>query len=206
MTTAAHLSLTAADLAGIINLLKLLSASKLLEHLDRILGARHTLGTISDDEGELANLANAVTAGHDKWREGACGKSNRDGVTLLLHVDAAVPAAPSLGWGEHTSTTAHVTECRLPSTVGTTTWDTRDTGDSATSSPRLGGSAVTGLGRDGVGLTVILRHTSVDRADQVWAERGAKDGWHLHGTLSLRWIIVLENRDGWSVVCHDMKR
>ena len=50
--------------------------------------------------------------------------------SLLALVDLDVPLAPDLGGSEHATRTAHVTESSLTSTVGTTTRDTRDTGNS----------------------------------------------------------------------------
>jgi hypothetical protein len=47
-------------------------------------------------------------------------------------VDLYVPLTPDLGRGEHTTGTTLVTESCLTSTVGTTTRDTRDTGNSTT--------------------------------------------------------------------------
>ena len=51
---------------------------------------------------------------------------------LLALVDLDVPLAPDLGRGEHATGAAHVTEGGLTSTVGTTTRDTGDTGNSTT--------------------------------------------------------------------------
>lgn len=52
--------------------------------------------------------------------------------SLLANVDLLVPLPPDLGRGEHATGTAHVTEGSLTGTVGSTTRDTRDTGDGAT--------------------------------------------------------------------------
>lgn len=54
--------------------------------------------------------------------------------SLLALVDLDVPLAPDLGRGEHATGTAHVTEGGLTGTVGTTTRDTGDTGNSTTCS------------------------------------------------------------------------
>lgn len=43
-----------------------------------------------------------------------------------------MPLAPDLGWGEHATGSAHVTEGSLTSTVSSASRDTRNTGNSAT--------------------------------------------------------------------------
>lgn len=49
---------------------------------------------------------------------------------LLAKVDLLVPLPPDLGGSEHATRAALVTEGSLTGTVGTTTRDTRNTGDS----------------------------------------------------------------------------
>lgn len=54
-----------------------------------------------------------------------------------------MPASPYLGWGKHTSTTAHVSEGSLTGAVGTATTYTWDTCYGTSSTPRLGTCLVT---------------------------------------------------------------
>jgi hypothetical protein len=61
----------------------------------------------------------------------------------LVLVDLSVPSAVGLGWGEHTTTTAHVSESSLAGTVSTATSNTWDTCNSTTSTPRLSRGLVT---------------------------------------------------------------
>ena len=51
---------------------------------------------------------------------------------LLTQVDLLVPLSPDLGWREHTTRAAHVSERSLSSTVCTPSGDTGNTGNSAT--------------------------------------------------------------------------
>jgi hypothetical protein len=53
----------------------------------------------------------------------------------LVLDDLTLPSAVGLGWGEHTTTAAHVTESSLAGTVGTATSNTGDTCNSTTSTP-----------------------------------------------------------------------
>jgi hypothetical protein len=85
----------------------------------------------------------------------------------LVHADLAVPSSPGLGGGEHSTTTAHVSEGTLASTVSTATRYTRNTRDGATSTPRFGRRLVSGVFRDSVGLSLVLGHASVDVVDNV---------------------------------------
>jgi hypothetical protein len=69
-----------------------------------------------------------------------------------------VPLSPGLGRGEHSTTSAHVSESSLSGSLGTTTSNSRDSGNSSSSSPRLGRGLVTSLLRDGVSLSPVLGH------------------------------------------------
>ena len=114
-----------------------------------------------------------------------------------------MPFAPDLRGAEHSTASAHVAEGALAWATRATSWDTRNTGDSATSSPRFGGRLknvsislenfqkghevslwdfrtrinylVTGLERHGVCLTGILRHQCVDVVDNITADWGCED-------------------------------
>jgi hypothetical protein len=52
--------------------------------------------------------------------------------SLLPKVDLLVPLSPDLGGCEHTTRSAHVAESSLSSTVGSSSRDTGNTGNSAT--------------------------------------------------------------------------
>jgi hypothetical protein len=69
-----------------------------------------------------------------------------------------VPLSPGLGRGEHSTTSAHVSESSLSGSLGTTTSNSRNSGNSSSSSPRLGRGLVTSLLRDGVSLSPVLGH------------------------------------------------
>lgn len=111
-----------------------------------------------DDEGAFLDLLDSVTSSENKGWEGRCGESRSDGVSLLVLVDLDVPFPPSLGRGEHSTTSAHVTESSLSGSLGTTTTDTGDSGNSSSSSPRLGRGLVTSLLGNGVSLSPVLGH------------------------------------------------
>jgi hypothetical protein len=76
-----------------------------------------------------------------------------------------------LSGSEHSSGTAHVTESSLTSTVSTGTVDTRNTGNSTTSTPRLSRGLVTSLLGDGISLTLVLGHVGVNKVDNIGTDR-----------------------------------
>lgn len=110
-------------------------------------------------------------------QRGHAGRSDRghDGEPLLVHIDATVPTAPGLGRGEHASTAAHVAEGSLAGTVSATASDTGNTGDSATSSPGLGGRLVSGLLAHGVRLATVALDQLVHVVDDVRADGCLED-------------------------------
>jgi hypothetical protein len=182
-----QLTLTGAELLGSLDLLEVSTGTDGLEKGDgsRGLGDGSVAeGGRVDDEGNLRNGGDLVTTGHQEC--GGRGSSNGRGgsETLLAKVDLLLPLAPDLGGGEHATGTAHVTEGGLTGTVSTTTRDTGDTGNSTTwtresvrsgilgvsrsaqksrtGTPGLSGGLVTSLLAHGVGLSLVLGHTSVD--------------------------------------------
>ena len=54
------------------------------------------------------------------------------GSSLLAKVDLLVPLSPDLGRSEHATRSAHVSESSLSSTVGSSSRNTRNTGNSTT--------------------------------------------------------------------------
>lgn len=96
-----------------------------------------------------------------------------------------MPLPPDLGGGEHTTLTAHVTESGLTGTVGTTTGDTGNPGDSTTGTPRFGRVLMTSLHVYSVRLTVVLRHVCVSSVDEIWTDgRDEHSGHRLLADLS----------------------
>jgi len=157
VTTASELTLTSAELAGVGNLLDIGTGSDLLEERDG--GGSLGDGTVGegsggDDEGDLRDGGDVVAAGHQQSGAGGGSESRGSSETLLAKVDLDVPLAPDLGGSEHTTGTALITEGSLAGTVGSSTRDTRNTGNGTTSSPGLGGSLMTSL----LGAVGVVRY------------------------------------------------
>ena len=71
------------------------------------------LGGVLNDERNFLDVLDAVATGKDQGGQGrgSEGRDNSETALVLVHLD--VPFTPGLGGGEHTSTTAHVTEGSL---------------------------------------------------------------------------------------------
>ena len=151
-----HLSLSSSDLSGVGNLGDIGVSGESLEELDSGLGLGGRLDTGGDDKRDLLDLLNSVTSGKNEGRKGRGGNGGSDGVSLLVLVDLDVPLSPSLGWGEHSTASAHVTESGLTRSLGSSTTNTGDTGDGSTSTPRLGRGLVTSVLSNGVSLSPVL--------------------------------------------------
>jgi hypothetical protein len=113
ITTVAHLTLTTAEVARSRHSVDVSLGTNILQNVSGLLGLGDSLSGVRDDEGDLWDGFNAVTAGHDEGWEGRGSEGRDDGITLLVDVDFAVPLAPCLGWGEHVTATDHVTESSL---------------------------------------------------------------------------------------------
>jgi len=136
-----ELTLTSADLAGLLDLDEIGTSTDSLEEGDSGLGLGQG-STLEDlgvnDEGNLGDVGDTVTAGEEQSGGRRSSQSGGGSETTLANVDLLVPLAPDLGRGEHTTGTALVTEGSLTGTVSTTTGDTGDTGDSTTYSIERG--------------------------------------------------------------------
>lgn len=151
-----HLTLTGPDLPRVGNLGDVGVGSDSLEELDSSLGLVGGLDGRREDEGDLLDLLDPVASGEDKRGKsrGSEGRSNGVSSLVLVHLD--VPLPPGLGRGEHSTTSAHVTESGLARSLGTTTANTGDTGNGTTGTPRLGRGLVTGVLSNGVSLSTVL--------------------------------------------------
>lgn len=152
MTASTQLSFTSAKLAGSLDLLNVGNSTNRFEETDGSGSARDgsagkDLGV--DYQGDLWNVGDLVPAGEqESWNRG-CSKGGNgceapgdikilkfrgwaEEVLLLTQVDLLVPLSPDLGRSEHTARSAHVTKCSLSSTVGSSSRNTGNTGNSAT--------------------------------------------------------------------------
>lgn len=107
------------------------------EELDGLLGLLDLLDLVADDEGNLGDLVDDMTAGHHQRRNAGRSERRADSVALLGDVHLAVPASVHLRRREHATTAAHVAERTLARAVGTTTTDTGNTRHGTASTPRF---------------------------------------------------------------------
>lgn len=182
VTTVTKLTLTGTDLAGRGDLEDIIVGMDGLEKGNGGLGLGEGLDTVTNDKRDLGDLLDAVTTGKDQRGDSGGGEGRGRGETTLVHGNLDVPLAPGLGGGEHTTTTAHVTEGSLSGTVGTTTRDTGDTGNGPSGTPGLGGGLVTSLDGHSVGLAAVLGHGGVDLVDNIRADGSLEDGRQGDGT------------------------
>jgi len=138
-----------------------------------------------NNEGDLGDLLYAVTTGEDKSGDSGTGQSGGNGVSALVEVGASVPSSPDLGGGEHSSTSAHVSESSLSGSVGSTTADTGNTSNGSSSSPGLSRGLVTGLAGYSVWLAFVLVQVLEDVLDQIGSHRGGEDSGELDLTSGL---------------------
>ena len=170
--TVPELALTGPQLLGPLDLLDVTEGVDALEDGNSLLGLGNALSSIVDDQGDLSNLLDAVSAGHNEGGEGGGSQGRDDSEAALVLVDLAVPLAPGLGGGEHATLAAHVSESGLSGTVGSSSRDTGNTGDGATSTPGLSAVLVTSSLRDGVWLAPVLGHVGVDKLHNISADGG----------------------------------
>ncbi|KAH3676458.1 hypothetical protein WICPIJ_009114 [Wickerhamomyces pijperi] len=92
-------------------------------------------------------------------------------------VNLDVPFSPGLSWSKHTTTTTHVTESSLTRSVGTTTTNSWNSGNSSTSTPGFSRGLVTSVFSDSVSLSLVLVNSSENRVNNVWSDWSREDSW-----------------------------
>lgn len=137
VSAVSELTLTGSDLAGVDSSFDIAVSVEGLKDLNGLLGLLNINNIVSENERNLRDLLNSVSSGHHEGNRSRGGQSRDNGVSLLVLVDLSVPSAVCLSGGEHTTSTAHVSEGSLASTVCSTTRNTGNTCDSTTSTPRL---------------------------------------------------------------------
>jgi len=171
VTAVAHLSLSGAELARIRDLDDIGVCINALQEGYGFLCLLEGLDVGGDNERNLGDLLNAVTAGENERREGRGGEGGDGSEATLVLVYFDVPLAPSFGGGEHAAAATHITKRSLARSVSSTTADTGNTGDGTTSTPRFGGGLMAGLFAHGVGLALVLRNALVDLCDDIEPDR-----------------------------------
>jgi hypothetical protein len=191
-----HLAGTAADLPRVLHVLNVLDGLDVLEERERLLGLGHRLDLVRDDEGDLLEGGDAVTAGHEERRHRGGGERGAHGNAALVVVGLGSPLAPLLGGVEHASATALVAEGTLAGAVSTATADTGDTRNSAAGTPRDGRLLHTGLHVHSVRLAVVLVQAGVHAVHDVLADGGHENIGERHSANSLLLGGGVDRHDG----------
>lgn len=138
-----HFSLSGPKSLGFVNLFNIRPGLDPLQENMGILSLVVGLDLVTDNQRKFRNFIDSVTLGHNKSWDSSSGNGRDHSVTLLGHINLAVPTAVDFSGGEHVTTTAHVTESTLTGAVSTTTTDTWDTSNSTTGTPGFGTGLVT---------------------------------------------------------------
>jgi hypothetical protein len=175
VSAATHLALSSTEFTGVGDLDNVGVSADTLQKGNSLLGLLKGLGGRSDDERNLGNFLNAMSTSEDERRKSRSGESGDSSEAALVLVNLDMPLAPSFSGGKHAATTTHVSEGSLARAVGSSTTDTRNTGDSTTSTPRFSGRLVAGFFTDGVSLTLVLRNTLVHLGDYIEPDGGGQN-------------------------------
>ena len=176
-----HLTLTGSNLLGVNASSDILVGTDLVQTSLGGSALAHVLN-VSNDQRALWDLGDGMTSGHDKGWNGGGGKSRGNGESTLSLVDLPVPLSPGLGWGEHSTGSAHVSERGLTGSLGSSSGNSWNSGNGSTSSPRNGRGLVSSIQVHGVSLSVVLVHVGVNKLNDIRSKWGQEDGWKGGGT------------------------
>lgn len=139
ISSVSELSSSLSDVHGVNNLFDVFVSVKGLQDISGSLSSVDGVnGLVVNNEGDLSNLADSVSSGHNESRDGGSRDSGNQSVSLLGLVDLLVPSSPGLGGGEHSSSSAHVSESGLSSSVGSSSRNSGNTSHGSSSTPRFG--------------------------------------------------------------------
>jgi len=192
-TPVPHLALAGATPLRLVDLFHVGPRVQFAQDVDGLFGAGDGLDSVVDDEGNFGNLLDLVTLRHDQGRDSRGGDGGGQGETLLVDVDAVMPAAPGLRRREHAASAAHVAEGALARAVGAAAANARNAGDGATGAPRLGRGLLTGQFVDGSRLARVFHHFVVDKTDDVRPDRSLENGRQMNAFS--RHNLILERVD-----------
>jgi len=175
VTTVSHLTLSGADLLGLLGTGNIEIGVMASEDLDGILGLLDRLDSGRENEGNLLELADSVSASNDESGDSRGSEGSADGQTTFVGVGHSVPLAPDLVGGEHTTSSAHVTEATLSRARSTSSSDTGNTCDGTTGSPRLGRGLLSGNGLNSIRLTLVLGNVLVNALNKINTDGRSED-------------------------------
>lgn len=173
-----ELTLSTSDLLRFLHSLNIRVCAESLEDLNCLRSLLNVEDRfVAENKWDFRDSSNSVSSGHNQSSRSAGSECGNNSKSSLVLVDLSVPSAVCLGWCEHTTSTAHVTESSLSGTVGSSSRNTGNTCNSTTSTPRLSRGLVTCLGGDSVGLSSVLSHISVNVLDDIETNRCAQNCW-----------------------------
>lgn len=177
-------SLSGSGLLSVVDSEDVLEQSESLEDGDGISGLGDLSEGVIDDQWQFWEAAQSVSSGQNEGDNTGSSDSGGDGVSLLLDIDSSVPSSPGVEWGEHSTTSAHVSESGLSRSVGTRSRDSWDSGDGSSSSPGLSGVLVSGSWVDSVGLSSVFAQVGVDEVNDIQSDGSLVDSWSWDSSLS----------------------
>jgi hypothetical protein len=96
-------------------------------------------------------------------------------MSSLFDINFSVPSSVGLEGSKHSTLAALVTEGTLARARSTRATNTRNTSDSATSSPRLSGVLHASLEENSVSLSAVLVHVGVNELNDVVSDGSSED-------------------------------
>merc|ERR1712168_917570 len=175
ISSVAHLPLAAPDLFGLLALLDVFVCVQPLQQCYGCFGLREALDGVCTHDWYFRDTFHFVSPSHQERGNGTGCQRRADGISSLLLVDRSMPSSPGFGGSKHASTSAHVTEGCLTRTVSTTASNTRNTGNSTSSTPGFSRRLVPSVLVDSVRLSCVLRHVGVDEVNDVGTNGSLED-------------------------------
>jgi len=130
------LSLSVSKGHGSSHLLNIVKSVKSLEESNSLGGFVDSIdGLVINNQRNFRNVVNVVSSGHNQSGNSRSSNGGDHSVSLLIDVNSSVPSSPGLGWGEHSTLSAHVSKSSLTRSGSSSSRNTGNTSNSSSSTP-----------------------------------------------------------------------
>merc|ERR1711962_674106 len=157
-----HFSFPTSDLFRLLAFLDIIICTQCFQQRYSCFGFGEAFDGVCADDWNFRDVVNLVSSCHQQGRDSTGCQCRAHCISPLFLVNGTVPSAPGFSWGEHASTSAHVTKGSLTGSVSTTTTHTRNTGNSTSGSPGLSRCLMSSMLVNSIRSTTVLGHVGMN--------------------------------------------
>ena len=168
-------SVSGSNFNSISNFLNICESSNMLKEFDSFFCSLDSFSRVINNQWEFRDLVNSVSSSLNQRKDSWSSNSGGNGEFFLLDVWSSVPSSPDSKRGKHSSLSTHVSECSLSWSACSWSTNTRNTGNSTTSSPRFSWVSHTSIIFDSLTLSSVLWDLGVNEVNDISSDSGTEN-------------------------------